>query len=133
MPGNESYYSIDYGAMHLTALNDTPEDPSQITGDETTFLSYARLLAGDPIGHGWWPHAQYPLHTVLFAFQIKAGGFSEGAMRVTSRPCMTSRAGALPGSRRGCSPSSPRASSSTARCTRSRSWSWPVASWSSAA
>jgi hypothetical protein len=52
-------------------------------GDETMFLTYARLLAGDPIGHGWWPHTHFPLHTVVFAFQIKLGGFSEGAMRVT--------------------------------------------------
>jgi hypothetical protein len=38
LPGNESWYSIDYGAMHLDVLNDTPEDPSQIAGDQKTFL-----------------------------------------------------------------------------------------------
>jgi hypothetical protein len=52
-------------------------------GDETTFLTFARLLANDPLGHGWWPHGHYPLHTVIFALQIKLGDFSEGAMRVT--------------------------------------------------
>jgi hypothetical protein len=52
-------------------------------GDETTFLTFARLLADDPLGHGWWPHGHYPLHTVIFALQIKLGDFSEGAMRVT--------------------------------------------------
>jgi hypothetical protein len=52
-------------------------------GDESTFLGWARLLSLDPLGHGWWPHGQYPLHTVVFALQLKIGGFSEGAMRVT--------------------------------------------------
>jgi hypothetical protein len=52
-------------------------------GDETTFLSYARLLSNDPFGHGYYPHGQYPLHVVIFALQMKFGGFSEGALRVT--------------------------------------------------
>jgi hypothetical protein len=52
-------------------------------GDETTFLSFARLLAADPFGHGYYPHGQYPLHVVTFAMQIKFGHFSEGAMRIT--------------------------------------------------
>jgi hypothetical protein len=52
-------------------------------GDETTFISYARLLANDPFGHGFYPHGQYPLHVVIFALQMKFGGFSEGALRVT--------------------------------------------------
>ena len=53
-------------------------------GDETTFLTYARLLSHDPFGHGFWPHGnQYPLHTVVFAIQMKFGGFTEGALRVT--------------------------------------------------
>jgi hypothetical protein len=52
-------------------------------GDETTFLTFARLLANDPFGHGFYPHGQYPLHTVIFAVQMKFGGFSEGALRVT--------------------------------------------------
>jgi hypothetical protein len=52
-------------------------------GDETTFLTYARLLSKDPIGHGWWPHGHFPLHTVVFALQIKVADFSEAALRVT--------------------------------------------------
>jgi hypothetical protein len=52
-------------------------------GDETTFLTFARILAGQPFGHGFYPHGQYPLHTVVFATQLKFGGYSEGALRVT--------------------------------------------------
>jgi len=52
-------------------------------GDETTFLTYARLLSEEPFGHGYWPHGHYPLHTVVFATQLKFGGFTEGALRVT--------------------------------------------------
>jgi Dolichyl-phosphate-mannose-protein mannosyltransferase len=52
-------------------------------GDETTFLTWARLLANDPFGHGYYPHGHFPLHTVVFALQLKFGGFSEGALRVT--------------------------------------------------
>jgi hypothetical protein len=52
-------------------------------GDEETFLSWARLLAEDPIGHGWYPHGTFPLHTVVFALQIKLGDYTQGAMRVT--------------------------------------------------
>jgi len=53
-------------------------------GDETTFLTYARLLADSPFGQGYIPDGpEYPLHTVVFALQIKVGGFSEGALRVT--------------------------------------------------
>src|SRR5689334_13192169 len=52
-------------------------------GDEQVFLAHARLLADDPFGHGYYPHGQYPLHVVTFALQMKWGGFSEGAMRIT--------------------------------------------------
>jgi len=52
-------------------------------GDETLFLSNAHRLAASPFGHGFWPHGDYPLHTVVFALQIKFGDFSEGAMRLT--------------------------------------------------
>jgi hypothetical protein len=52
-------------------------------GDETTFLTFAKLLSNDPLGHGWWPHGQYPLHVTIFALQEKYGGFSDGALRVT--------------------------------------------------
>jgi hypothetical protein len=52
-------------------------------GDETTFMTYAQQLSEQPFGHGYYPHGQYPLHTVIFALQLKFGGFSEGALRVT--------------------------------------------------
>jgi hypothetical protein len=52
-------------------------------GDEHTFLTYARVLADDPFGHGYYPHGKYPLHVVTFALQMKWGDFSEGAMRIT--------------------------------------------------
>jgi hypothetical protein len=52
-------------------------------GDETTYMTYARELSQQPFGHGYYPHGQYPLHTVIFAVQMKFGGFSEGALRVT--------------------------------------------------
>jgi hypothetical protein len=52
-------------------------------GDETTFLAFARLLSHDAFGHGYWPHGHYPLHTVVFAIQLKFGDFTEGALRAT--------------------------------------------------
>ena len=52
-------------------------------GDETTFLTFARLLAAQPFGHGYYPHGRYPLHVVVFATQLKFGHFSEGALRIT--------------------------------------------------
>lgn len=52
-------------------------------GDEQTFLAYARILADDPFGHGYYPHGIYQLHVVTFAMQMKFGDFSEGAMRIT--------------------------------------------------
>jgi hypothetical protein len=52
-------------------------------GDETTFLTHARLLADDAFGHGYYPHGKYPLHVVTFAMEMKFGHFSEGAMRIT--------------------------------------------------
>ena len=52
-------------------------------GDETTFLSLARFLASQPLGHGDLPHGPYQLHTVLFALQLKLGFLTEGALRIT--------------------------------------------------
>jgi hypothetical protein len=53
-------------------------------GDENSFMYWARQLAASPFGHGFLPHGHdYPLHTVVFAVQLKFGGFSEGALRVT--------------------------------------------------
>jgi hypothetical protein len=38
MPGNEQVFSMDYGAFHLTMLNDTPENDGDIAGKERDFL-----------------------------------------------------------------------------------------------
>jgi hypothetical protein len=51
-------------------------------GDETTFLLAAQRLADTPLGHGFLPHAEYQLHTVVFALELKIGGFGPTAMRV---------------------------------------------------
>jgi hypothetical protein len=51
-------------------------------GDETTFLQTAQHLAAQPFGHGFWPHGQYQLHTVVFALELKVGHFTLGAMRI---------------------------------------------------
>jgi hypothetical protein len=52
-------------------------------GDETGFLTLARLLAANPIGHGYLPHGPYQLHVVLFALQLKLGFLTVGALRIT--------------------------------------------------
>jgi hypothetical protein len=52
-------------------------------GDEQTFLSLARFLATQPLGHGDLPHGPYQLHTVLFALQLKLGFLTVGALRIT--------------------------------------------------
>ena len=51
-------------------------------GDEETFLLAAERLADTPFGQGFLPHAEYQLHTVIFAVELKIGGFGIGAMRV---------------------------------------------------
>src|SRR4051794_17657186 len=66
------------GGIGATGLNSTLRG-----GDETTFLTLARLLAEQPLGRGTWPHGPYKLHTELFAVQLKLGFLTEGAMRVT--------------------------------------------------
>jgi hypothetical protein len=40
MPGNQQWYSFDFGAAHFTALNDTPpsSDPTSITSEQAPFL-----------------------------------------------------------------------------------------------
>lgn len=52
-------------------------------GDEVTFLDFARHLASTPWGTGFLPHGTYQLQVVLFAIQLKLGGFTQGALRVT--------------------------------------------------
>src|SRR5262249_13057501 len=37
-PGNEQYFSLDYGAIHLTVLNDTPQNDGDISGVKKQFL-----------------------------------------------------------------------------------------------
>ena len=37
-PGNQQWYSFDYGDLHVTALNDTPLDPTTISADQKQFL-----------------------------------------------------------------------------------------------
>lgn len=51
-------------------------------GDETTFLDWARVLAAQPIGHGYFPHGPYQLQVVLFALELKLGFLTQGAMRI---------------------------------------------------
>jgi hypothetical protein len=40
MPGNQQWYSFDFGAAHFTVLNDTPpsSDPTSITSEQAPFL-----------------------------------------------------------------------------------------------
>jgi hypothetical protein len=38
MPGDEQDFGLDYGALHLTVLNDSPEDTATITGSTRDFL-----------------------------------------------------------------------------------------------
>jgi len=40
MPGNQQWYSFDFGPAHFTALNDTPPptDPTSITAEQAPFL-----------------------------------------------------------------------------------------------
>jgi acid phosphatase type 7 len=38
MPGNEQWFSLDYGALHLVVLNDEPEDVASVAGAQKTFL-----------------------------------------------------------------------------------------------
>jgi hypothetical protein len=52
-------------------------------GDEITFMDYAQHLAEQPFGRGFLPHGLYHLHTVVFALQLKLGGFTQGAIRIT--------------------------------------------------
>jgi hypothetical protein len=37
-PGNQQWYSFDWGDLHITVLNDTPVDPATIGGDQARFL-----------------------------------------------------------------------------------------------
>lgn len=76
--------AVGFGLRLLAAaaLSATGLEATLRGGDEETFLAFAGFLADDPIGQGFLPHAPYQLHTVLFALEIKYGGFGEGAIRV---------------------------------------------------
>ncbi len=38
LPGNQQWYSFDYGDVHIVVLDDTPVDTATIPGDQATFL-----------------------------------------------------------------------------------------------
>lgn len=66
----------------IAAVSATGLDHVLRGGDEATFLSLAHDLARQPVGHGWFPHGAYQLHTVVFAAEIKLGFLTVGAMRI---------------------------------------------------
>jgi NADH:ubiquinone oxidoreductase subunit 6 (subunit J) len=69
--------------LAVAGISSTGLQDSLRGGDENVFLAWAHVLADDPLGHGYYPHGHYPLHTVIFALQFKLGDFSEGALRLT--------------------------------------------------
>jgi len=52
MPGDEEYYGVDYGPMHVTVLNDTPPNPNEIAMKGATFLD-SDLTAADTANAPW--------------------------------------------------------------------------------
>ena len=53
-------------------------------GDENTFLGDARKIAASGFDSDLWFPAQFHrLHEIVFALQMKLGGFEDGALRVT--------------------------------------------------
>jgi hypothetical protein len=69
--------------LAIAGISSTGLESTLRGGDETTFLALSRFLTSQPLGHGYWPHGPYQLHTVVFALQIKLGNFSVGALRIT--------------------------------------------------
>ena len=69
--------------LAVAGISSTGLQQSLRGGDETVFMAWAHKLAADAFGHGYYPHGHYPLHTVIFAVQLKFGDFSEGALRLT--------------------------------------------------
>jgi hypothetical protein len=70
--------------LAIAGISSTGLQGSLRGGDEKLFLSFAHLLAKTPFGQGFYPHGpRYPLHTVIFAIQLKFGSFSDGALRIT--------------------------------------------------
>ncbi len=54
MPGQEDVYAFDYGNAHIVVLNDSPNDPAELTGSEAAFLE-ADLTAAEsrPVPPTW--------------------------------------------------------------------------------
>jgi hypothetical protein len=70
--------------LAIAGISSTGLQSSLRGGDETGFLYWAHVLANSGFGQGFYPHGpRYPLHTVVFALQIKFGDFSDGALRIT--------------------------------------------------
>jgi hypothetical protein len=66
----------------IAGIGITGLDKTLRGGDESTFLNLANFLAHQPLGHGYWPHGAFQLHTVLFALEDRLGFMTVGAMRV---------------------------------------------------
>jgi hypothetical protein len=66
----------------IAGIGITGLDSTLRGGDESTFLNYANFLAHQPVGHGYWPHGIFQLHTVLFALEERLGFMTVGAMRI---------------------------------------------------
>jgi hypothetical protein len=69
--------------LAVAAINSTGLQSQLRGGDETTFLDYARTVAGTPWGRGFWPHGHYQLHTEIFAIQIKLLHPTTTTLRIT--------------------------------------------------
>jgi hypothetical protein len=70
--------------LAIVAINATGSLQAQLRGgDEITFLTYARVLAGTPWGRGFFPHGPYQLQTVVFAIQLKLADLSTTSLRIT--------------------------------------------------
>jgi hypothetical protein len=70
--------------LAIAGISSTGLESSLRGGDEKTFLYWAHALADSSFGQGFYPHGpRFPLHTVVFALQIKFGDFSDAALRIT--------------------------------------------------
>jgi hypothetical protein len=70
--------------LAIAGISTTGLETALRGGDEYTFMYWARALAEEPFGTSFYPHQpRFPLHTVVFATQLKLGDFSQGALRVT--------------------------------------------------
>lgn len=76
--------AIAYGLRlaAIAAVSSTGLETTLRGGDELGFLNNARLLAAQPLGHGYLPHGPFQLHVVLFALEMKLGFLTVGAMRI---------------------------------------------------